>query len=114
MPDKHCTATIHGTIHAYRHHNCRCHAVVNRMRALWRRHNKPYQRTGRRHGWSNRTDVDPVAVTLVANDGHRLELTNGERRAVVAELVQRGWKTHRIADRLGVTTRTVQRLKPAA
>jgi DNA-binding NarL/FixJ family response regulator len=115
MPDQHCTATRHGSTYAYQKYGCRCDNIVDRMREMWRQTpSRTYRPTGRRHGWSNRTDVDPIAVALVADDGHRLRLTAGERKAAVAELTRRGWMTHQIADRLGVTRRTVHRLKIAA
>ncbi len=115
MPDPNCGATRHGTEHAYRLHRCRCPDIVARMRRLWRNAPpKPYRRNGRRRGWSNVADVDPLAVKLVVEDGHQLRLSAGERRAAVVELTRRGWQSKEIALRLGITTRTVQRLKPAA
>ncbi len=113
MPDQTCTAARHGSEYAYTHHGCRCDDTVDFMRRKWRRQTRPYEPTGRRSGWSNRTDLDETAVELVADDGHRLDLTAAERREAVARLTERGMPPHQIADRLGVSRRTVHRLKAA-
>jgi hypothetical protein len=111
MPDPTCTATTHGSnYYAYQRHGCRCPAAVADMRAKWRRDNKPYQRAGRNpHLSLVVNDIDPVAVTLVVEDGHRLPLTAGERKQAAVALRQRGWPVWRIAQHLNVTTRTVIR-----
>ncbi len=114
MADQHCTASRHGTSYAYQHHKCRCDDTVDLMRRYWRRvGTKPYRRRGPFRAGSRRHDVDPVVVTLVVDDGHRLPLTAGERKAAVAILTRRGLMPWQIADRLRVTTRTVHRLKAA-
>jgi DNA-binding NarL/FixJ family response regulator len=114
MPDQQCTATRHGSEYAYTRHGCRCPDVVDQMRAYWRgRPSRPYKPTGTKGSRDHRPDVDTLAVALVADDGHQLNLTAGERRAVVAALTDRGWPPRRIADRLGVSRRTVHRHKAA-
>lgn len=113
LPDPTCTATRHGTSYAYQHYGCRCAGIVATMRRYWRGTRKPYRRNGPFRAGSRRLDVDPVAVTLVVNDGHRMPLTAGERKAAVAILTQRGLMPGQIADRLGVSRRTIQRLKAA-
>ncbi len=107
MPDQTCTATIHGTVRAYQRHGCRCDAITAHMRQLWARHD------ARRHHPDQYSDIDELAVALVADDGHRMPLTTAERKAVVARLAERGWPVPQIADRLGVTPRTIHRLKAA-
>lgn len=117
MPDQHCTATVHGTnYYAYQRHHCRCPAAVDAMRAKWQRANrsKPYRPHGRNPNLSLVvTDVDPVAVTLVVEDGHQLALTAGERKQAAIALRRRGWPVWRIAEHLNVTTRTVIRYRAA-
>jgi hypothetical protein len=116
MPDQHCTATAHGTnVYAYQRYGCRCPQAVAAMRAKWRRDNKPYQRVGRNPQLSLVvTDIDPVAVDLVVEDGHQLALTVRERKQAAIALARRGWPTWRIADHLNVTARTVFRYRAAA
>jgi DNA-binding NarL/FixJ family response regulator len=106
-PDPHCDATIHATVRAYQRHGCRCDAITAHMRLLWARHD------ARRHHPDDYIAVDDTAVTLVADDGHKVPLTTAERKAVVATLTKRGWQPHQIADRLGVSRRTVHRHKAA-
>lgn len=103
-----CTATRHGTVRAYQRHGCRCDAICAHMRMLWQRHD------ARRHHPDDWCDVDDYAVALVTDEGHQVPLTAAEKRTAVVTLAERGWMPHQIADRLGVSRRTVHRLKPAA
>jgi DNA-binding NarL/FixJ family response regulator len=54
-------------------------------------------------------DVDDLAVRLVVDDGHDLPLNGPERRRAATILTARGCSVAEIAERLHITTRTVNR-----
>ncbi len=55
-------------------------------------------------------DIDPLVVDLLC-EGARIGSTTAEREEAVRRLSQRGMATLGIARRLGVTSRTVQRMR---
>ncbi len=57
-----------------------------------------------------RDDIDPLVVDLLC-EGARIGSTAAEREEAVHRLAQRGLTTAPIADRIGVTDRTVQRIR---
>jgi DNA-binding NarL/FixJ family response regulator len=54
--------------------------------------------------------IDEVAVERAAK-GERIRLTPAERQAAVAHLTRWGYSAAEIAERLGVTARTVERIR---
>jgi hypothetical protein len=68
-------------------------------------------RSGRRHP-RQPPFVDPVAVLRVVG-GDRVELNRSERRAAVALLTRRGLTAAAIAERVGVSARSVTRHRAA-
>jgi len=61
------------------------------------------------HPYVARQDIDELAVTLVVDDGHRMPLRVAERAIAVLRLLDRDLSPAQVADRVGVSERTVFR-----
>lgn len=57
---------------------------------------------------------DPLVVTLVVRDGHRMPLSHADRIAAVHELTRMGKPTSQISELLGISERHVTRLRGAS
>lgn len=56
-------------------------------------------------------EVDEVAVLRAVMGEPPAVMTRGERVAAIAQLARRGYSDRAIADRIGITTRSVTRLR---
>lgn len=56
-------------------------------------------------------EVDPIAVERMVSGRPPAFTTRAERQEAVTVLTNRGWGAKRIADQIGVTERTVERLR---
>jgi DNA-binding CsgD family transcriptional regulator len=101
LPDGHVRSHAHGLcVHCYR-----------RREYAARRH----QRRNRPILWPARCpDVDEIAVQRAAYHGDPIRLTVAERVEAVDYLTRHHYSAQQIADRLGMTERTVQRYRARA
>lgn len=106
-----CTARLHNSEWAYRRYGCRCAEAMEvesakaRQRASYR---SPAQRP-RCGGW----DYDWVKVERAVAGDLTLRLTYPELAEAIDRLDRRRWSAEEIAQKLGVTHRTVQRRRAA-
>lgn len=112
-PPAECRALVHGTWWACQRHGCQCPEAAADVRERWRRKSaarRARQAKPRPEAVSTvrLAAVDPISVQL-ACDGYPDRLTVPERAQAVAVLSRRRLARHEIAQRLGCSTRTVDR-----
>lgn len=108
-----CTAAKHTPSHRSYRLGCRCPATIDRLHQLRRGWDATYlAKYGRPRGTSTASAsnrfVDDIAVDLAVH-GHKPRLYIPERAQAIARLTRAGMSAAQIAERVGVTARTVVR-----
>lgn len=103
-----CPGRRHGTTYAYRYCGCRCPDAVEKMRPRRERRQQPGRLL---RGPKSRSPIlDEIAVELACY-GEPVTLTVRERAEAVAVLTARGLSGKQIAQRLGLSPRSVCRYR---
>jgi hypothetical protein len=103
-----CTASWHGTAHAYRKRRCRCPQAIAAFRKEGR-HKAARRCRSQRRTSLHRTGYDEIAVVRAVAGDMSVRLTTPELNEAIDRLDRHGRTAEQVARLLGITSRTVTR-----